>query len=57
MEITHEQRALIYALCNIINLGIIASLGCILLCDWIEDRFIEPWKERIRRRAEGDQSS
>lgn len=49
MEPTPEQRAAFYALCNIINLGILAVIGWTMLCDWIECRYIDPWKEQIRR--------
>lgn len=47
---TPEQK--FAALANIINLGILASVAWLYFCDWIEDRFIGPWKQRIIARAQ-----
>lgn len=46
---TPEQT--LTALANIINLGILASVAWLFFFDWVEDRYIEPWKERLRQRA------
>lgn len=45
--ITPEQ--FVYAIANIINLSILCVLAWTIFCDWIEDRFIASWKERMRR--------
>ncbi len=47
---TPEQK--LYALSSIISLAFLAIIAWQLLFDWIEDRFIGPWKERIRREME-----
>jgi hypothetical protein len=44
---TPDQK--LAALANIINLGILAMVALEMLFDWIEVRFVDPWKERIRR--------
>jgi hypothetical protein len=50
---TPEQK--IAAVANIINLIILAVLALTILTDWIEDRFVEPRRERLRRLMEGDE--
>ncbi len=47
---TPDQK--FHALSSIISLAFLAIIAWSLLFDWIEDRFIEPWKERIRREME-----
>lgn len=51
---TPEQKA--YAIISIISLGALAMLLWSWLVDevfdWIARRYIEPWKERIRRKHE-----
>lgn len=48
---TPEQK--FYAIINILQLGALAALlwcwAVDELFDWIDRRYIEPWKERIRR--------
>jgi len=50
--VTPEQK--LYALSSIISLGMLAIAAWIFLLDWVEDRFIVPWKERIRRKCSPD---
>lgn len=51
---TPEQKLI--ALANIINLGILAAVAWMFLCDWIEYRYIDPWIERLRQRPLQDET-
>ena len=48
--LTPEQVACAFA--NLVNLTILAILAWMLFCDWIEDRLIDPWKERLRKQID-----